>query len=59
MIPGNRPEDDEYADILEKVKEAIRDLVDDAEHFERHDIPEILRGVAEDLEQEFQDEKVR
>lgn len=53
MIPGNRPEDDEYAEILEKIKGAVMDTIDDSENFGHHDIPEILRGVCEDLEQEY------
>lgn len=51
MIPGNRPQDEEYDNLIEKLALMIDYELDDSEHFDKQDIPDILRSLLEEFQE--------
>ena len=61
MIPGNRPQDIEWEQIIDAVAIFIEDGLDRADHHDKEDIPSLLIELLEeyevDADSEFYKEK--
>jgi len=52
MIPGNRPQDEEWDNLIEKLALMVDGEIDESEHFEKKDIPDMLRSLLEEFEED-------
>jgi hypothetical protein len=49
MIPGNRPQDIEWEQLIDAIAVFIEDGLDRAEYHDREDTPDILRALWEEM----------
>lgn len=48
MIPGNRPQDEEWEQLIDSVAVFMEDGLERSEYHDKSDIPEILRALWEE-----------
>lgn len=49
MIPGNRPQDEEFERVIDMVALAIEAQLECCQHLDERDTPDILRALWEEL----------